>query len=125
MPETQQFTDAHHFLLVLLDSDEDSDREMHEWENQQIRKGVTGAQLVSAQHDAVLSRFMIKPTAASALEYVPEQQSTSTLLEQAYAKSSLQKPQQILSGSTKPKKEKIKAASMRTPKEIHDAIKTR
>lgn len=125
MPETQQFTDAHHFLLVLLDSDEDSDREMHEWENQQIRKGVTGAQLVSAQHDAVLSRFMIKPTAASALEYVPEQQSTSTLLEQAYAKSSLQKPQQILSGSTKPKKEKVKAASMRTPKEIHDAIKTR
>ncbi|XP_036228777.2 PAX3- and PAX7-binding protein 1 isoform X1 [Bactrocera oleae] len=106
-------------------SDEDSDREMHEWENQQIRKGVTGAQLVSAQHDAVLSRFMIKPTAASALEYVPEQQSTSTLLEQAYAKSSLQKPQQILSGSTKPKKEKVKAASMRTPKEIHDAIKTR
>ncbi|XP_039964546.1 PAX3- and PAX7-binding protein 1 isoform X1 [Bactrocera tryoni] len=106
-------------------SDEDSDREMHEWENQQIRKGVTGAQLVSAQHDAVLSRFMIKPAAANALEYAPEQQSTSTLLEQAYAKSALQKPQQILSGSTKPKKEKIKAASMRTPKEIHDAIRTR
>ncbi|XP_019844328.2 PAX3- and PAX7-binding protein 1 isoform X2 [Bactrocera dorsalis] len=106
-------------------SDEDSDREMHEWENQQIRKGVTGAQLVSAQHDAVLSRFMIKPAATNALEYVPEQQSTSTLLEQAYAKSALQKPQQILSGSTKPKKEKVKAASMRTPKEIHDAIRTR
>lgn len=123
--EIQQFTEAQHFLLLLLDSDEDSDREMHEWENQQIRKGVTGAQLVSAQHDAVLSRFMIKPAVTNALEYVPEQQSTSTLLEQAYAKSALQKPQQILSGSTKSKKEKVKAASMRTPKEIHDAIKTR
>ncbi|CAD6996092.1 unnamed protein product [Ceratitis capitata] len=106
-------------------TDEDSDREMHEWENQQIRKGVTGAQLVSAQHDAVLSRFMIKPAATNALEYVQEQQSTSTLLEQAYAKSALQKPQQILSGSTKTKKEKAKTASMRTPKEIQDAIQTR
>ncbi|XP_017466846.1 PREDICTED: PAX3- and PAX7-binding protein 1 isoform X1 [Rhagoletis zephyria] len=106
-------------------TDEDSDREMHEWENQQIRKGVTGAQLVSAQHDAVLSRFMIKPTGTNALEYAPEQQSTSTLLEQAYAKSALQKPQQILSGATKTKKEKSKAVSLRTPNEIHDAIQTR
>ncbi|XP_054746441.1 PAX3- and PAX7-binding protein 1 [Anastrepha obliqua] len=106
-------------------TDEDSDREMHEWENQQIRKGVTGAQLVSAQHDAVLSRFMIKPAATNALEYVAEEQSTSTLLEQAYAKSALQKTQQVLGGATKTKKEKGKAASMRTPMEIHDAILTR
>ncbi|XP_067636201.1 PAX3- and PAX7-binding protein 1 isoform X2 [Eurosta solidaginis] len=106
-------------------SDEDSDREMHEWENQQIRKGVTGAQLVNAQHDAVLSRFMIKPNAANALEYPQEEQSTSSLLEQAYAKSALQKPQQILRETTKTKKEKGKAASLRTPQEIYDAIQNR
>lgn len=29
----------------LADSDQDTDPDMHEWENQQIRKGVTGAQV--------------------------------------------------------------------------------
>lgn len=29
----------------IADSDQESDPDMHEWENQQIRKGVTGAQV--------------------------------------------------------------------------------
>uniref|UniRef100_A0A182Q932 GCF C-terminal domain-containing protein n=1 Tax=Anopheles farauti TaxID=69004 RepID=A0A182Q932_9DIPT len=42
------------------DSDaEDSDIETKEWENQQIRKGVTGAQLVSAQQESVISQYLI------------------------------------------------------------------
>ncbi|KFB41410.1 AGAP002035-PA-like protein [Anopheles sinensis] len=42
------------------DSDaEDSDVETKEWENQQIRKGVTGAQLVSAQQESVISQYLI------------------------------------------------------------------
>lgn len=31
--------------LVFVDSGDDSETEMNEWENQQIRKGVTGAQV--------------------------------------------------------------------------------
>lgn len=35
--------------LYFADSDQDSDPDMHEWENQQIRKGVTGAQVSRAK----------------------------------------------------------------------------
>ena len=101
---------------------------MHEWENQQIRKGVTGAQLVNAQHESVLSRFMIKTTAASSsnvLEYMPEAQSTSTLLEQAYAKSQLDKPQKMLSATKLNKENKSKASALKTPQEMRDAISNR
>ncbi|XP_058057791.1 intron Large complex component GCFC2 isoform X1 [Anopheles bellator] len=43
------------------DSDaEDSDIETKEWENQQIRKGVTGAQLVSAQQESVISQYLMQ-----------------------------------------------------------------
>jgi len=85
-------------LLTLVQSsaatDEDSDREMNEWENQQIRKGVTAAQLVHSQHETVLSRFMIKPATPGGGSGMDDgdlttQQSTSTLLEQAYAKNAL------------------------------------
>lgn len=31
--------------FFIADSDQDTDPDMHEWENQQIRKGVTGAQV--------------------------------------------------------------------------------
>lgn len=34
----------------LLESDHDTDKEMEEWENQQIRKGVTGAQVCIVLH---------------------------------------------------------------------------
>ncbi|XP_065355283.1 PAX3- and PAX7-binding protein 1 isoform X1 [Calliphora vicina] len=102
-------------------SEEDSDCETHEWENQQIRKGVTGAQLVNAQHESVLSRFMIKSTMENALEGPPQPQTTSSLLEQAYAKCTLEKPQQILNAN-KPKKDKTKATVLRSPQEIRNAI---
>ncbi|XP_023306542.2 PAX3- and PAX7-binding protein 1 isoform X1 [Lucilia cuprina] len=102
-------------------TDEDSDCETHEWENQQIRKGVTGAQLVNAQHESVLSRFMIKSNMENALEAPPQPESTSSLLEQAYAKCTLEKPQQVLSAN-KPKKDKTKATALRSPQEIRDAI---
>uniref|UniRef100_A0A1A9W1K5 GCF C-terminal domain-containing protein n=1 Tax=Glossina brevipalpis TaxID=37001 RepID=A0A1A9W1K5_9MUSC len=107
-------------------SEEDSDCETHEWENQQIRKGVTGAQLVNAQHESVLSRFMIKSSASlsNALENEPTCKSTSTLLEQAYAKCTLEKPQQLLN-SAKVKKDKTKSSSLRTPQEIREALETR
>ncbi|XP_050082324.1 intron Large complex component GCFC2 isoform X2 [Anopheles aquasalis] len=43
------------------DSDaEDSDIETKEWENQQIRKGVTGAQLVSAQQESIISQYLMQ-----------------------------------------------------------------
>ncbi|XP_034485119.1 PAX3- and PAX7-binding protein 1 isoform X1 [Drosophila innubila] len=114
-------------------TEEDSDREMHEWENQQIRKGVTGAQLVHAQHETVLSRFMIKPAAPSGTgvmeleDVVPP--STSTLLEQAYAKNAFDKSSTLSSvmrsSFPKPKKEKAKPTSLRTPQEMRTAITTR
>ncbi|BFF89618.1 PAX3- and PAX7-binding protein 1 [Drosophila madeirensis] len=122
------------FYAVENDStDEDSDREMNEWENQQIRKGVTGAQLVHAQHETVLSRFMIKPAAPSgalALEDTDlvAPQSTSTLLEQAYAKNALDRSHlasAMRSSAAKPKKEKPKATALRTPQEIFTAIQSR
>ncbi|XP_049531625.1 PAX3- and PAX7-binding protein 1 isoform X1 [Anopheles darlingi] len=52
------------------DSDaEDSDIETKEWENQQIRKGVTGAQLVSAQQESIISQYLMqssgRPTGSS------------------------------------------------------------
>lgn len=107
-----------------LDSEEDSDCETHEWENQQIRKGVTGAQLVSAQHESVLSRFMIKSNMENALEAPPKPESTSSLLEQAYAKCTLEKPQQVLN-AIKTKKDKNKTTVLRTPQEIRNAIEER
>lgn len=111
-------------IFLQIDSEEDSDCETHEWENQQIRKGVTGAQLVNAQHESVLSRFMIKSNMENALEAPPQPESTSSLLEQAYAKCTMEKPQQLLNAS-KPKKDKAKPTALRTPQEIRNAIEER
>ncbi|XP_035897334.1 PAX3- and PAX7-binding protein 1 isoform X2 [Anopheles stephensi] len=89
------------------DSDaEDSDVETKEWENQQIRKGVTGAQLVSAQQESVISQYLIGSSfsqtfqnkSAPLLDDQPRvgadgasdyrALSTAALLEKAYAASS-------------------------------------
>ncbi|XP_058119129.1 PAX3- and PAX7-binding protein 1 isoform X2 [Anopheles coustani] len=90
------------------DSDaEDSDVETKEWENQQIRKGVTGAQLVSAQQESVISQYLIhsgfsqtfhnKSSPSDGGMMVDDLDegtsgvralSTAALLEQAYAASS-------------------------------------
>lgn len=111
------------FDALNLDSEDDSDLETNDWENQQIRKGVTGAQLVTAQQESVLSRFVIK-SSMNALEYAKTPQSTSTLLEQAYAKSAIEKPQQ-LSSASKVKKDKTKMQTLRAPQEIKNAISTK
>lgn len=89
------------FYSVQNGSEDDSDYELNEWENQQIRKGVTGAQLVSAQQESALSQFMMpqQPT----LDVVEENMSTGALLEQAYQKNCIEKPKQL---QTKPKTEK-------------------
>ncbi|CAD7093535.1 unnamed protein product [Hermetia illucens] len=100
-------------------SGDESDAEMNEWENQQIRKGVTGAQLVTAQQESVLSQFIIK-TASSYDDSAPK--STASLLEQAYAKSSLEKPRQILISN---QKSEVKSSSLRTPAEITDILRNR
>ncbi|XP_062698152.1 PAX3- and PAX7-binding protein 1 [Aedes albopictus] len=71
------------------DSAEDSDLETKEWENQQIRKGVTGAQLVSAHQESVISQYMIQGYSQSYQSNEDDSiLSTGALLEQAYAKTS-------------------------------------
>ncbi|XP_055641850.1 PAX3- and PAX7-binding protein 1 isoform X2 [Toxorhynchites rutilus septentrionalis] len=70
------------------DSADDSDMETKEWENQQIRKGVTGAQLVSAQQESVISQYMIQGFSQSSYQGIDEESlSTAALLEQAYART--------------------------------------
>ncbi|XP_053669420.1 intron Large complex component GCFC2 [Anopheles marshallii] len=86
------------------DSDaEDSDVETKEWENQQIRKGVTGAQLVSAQQESVISQYLIGSNFSQTFQnksalLMDDQRvgdgtnelrglSTAALLEKAYAAS--------------------------------------
>lgn len=82
-------------IYLISDSGDESDLEMNEWENQQIRKGVTGAQLVTAHQESVFSQFMIQPL--SAITAANESNlSSGALLEQAYAKGCLEKPRQIL-----------------------------
>lgn len=86
---------------------------MDEWENQQIRKGVTGAQLVSAQHDASMySQYLFKQPEAQPM-------STINLLEQAYATSSFEKPRQLLRAA---QKSDSKPAGTRKPQDILKAM---
>ncbi|KAL1402163.1 hypothetical protein pipiens_001885 [Culex pipiens pipiens] len=74
------------------DSAEDSDFEAKEWENQQIRKGVTGAQLVSAHQESVISQYMIQGFSGQQYDHHQQEDqhalSTAALLEQAYARTS-------------------------------------
>lgn len=84
-------------------SDEDSDYELKAWENQQIRKGVTGAQLVTAQQESVLSQFMLPQEPPADYSVAEENMSTGALLEQAYQRNRIEKPRPM---QTKPKDEK-------------------
>lgn len=99
-----------HFLV----SGEESDSETTEWENQQIRKGVTGAQLVSAQQDSVYSSFIMK-----SIDRPDEPKSTGNLLEQAYAKSSLETARQMMN---KQKQSTAKPTGPRNPEEVHSKL---
>lgn len=91
---------------------------MNEWENQQIRKGVTGAQLVTAQQESVFSQFMIQPLITDSSNLT-----TGALLEQAYAKSSYEKPRQILL-STQHRNEN-KPTGPRMPNEVLEKLTDR
>lgn len=93
---------------------------MHEWENQQIRKGVTGAQLMNAQQEsAIYSQYLIKSKSKDASPSTA-QMSTGNLLEQAYARSSNSEK----SHSLKLKTEK-KPSGPRMPHEVFDSMKER
>lgn len=101
------------FYSVQHGSDEDSDNELTEWENQQIRKGVTGAQLVSAQQESALSQFMLPQRESQhAMEVEEENMSTGALLEQAYQRNCIEKPK-LLQNKTKANK-----SGPRKPQEV-------
>lgn len=119
-------------------SGEDSDPEMTEWENQQIRKGVTGAQLVSAQQESVYGQLLImsgaitKTSSNSAKDRKRHDRmrtstspvSTGTKLEQAYARfSGMDAAHQLLTGgSQKSQTEQQRSGGPRMPGEVHKKL---
>lgn len=86
---------------------------MDEWENQQIRKGVTGAQLLSAQQESAIYSQYLRST--SPIDLGKSRMSTGNLLEQAYARSTLEKPRKLAMQSQKAEK---KATGPRMPAEV-------
>lgn len=90
---------------------------MNEWENQQIRKAISGSQLMNAQQEAY-SHFVIKDGSNDVNE-LPTIISTGNLLEQAYAETNLEKPRIKLS------KKHEKKSGPRMPLEIQSAIEER
>lgn len=98
-------------------SEDDSDIEMNEWENQQIRKGVTGAQLISAQ-ESMFSHYMIQPFTHSfnnSNSNSEPQLTTAELLEQAYSQTNFEVAKRL---RKEKKKEPAKASGIKTPQEI-------
>lgn len=94
---------------------------MNEWENQQIRKGVTGAQLVTAQQESIYSQYMIKnPNNATSNDSEP--MSTGNLLEQAYARISLDKQRHIILAT---QKQSTKVSGPRMPDEVAKKLNDR
>lgn len=115
---------------------------MTEWENQQIRKGVTGAQLVSAQQESIYGQFLLKTGAASADQHgashmhdagdggVPV--STGTKLAQAYARSAtMDRAHQLLSGGgsggsgDNGRTAAVKTGGPRMPSEVQQMLRDR
>lgn len=95
---------------------------MNEWENQQIRKGVTGAQLVTAQQESIYSQYMIKNPNNTATFDDSEPMSTGNLLEQAYARISLDKQRHIIVST---QKQSAKPGGPRMPEEVAKKLKDR
>lgn len=85
---------------------------MNEWENQQIRKGVTGAQLINAQKESTIYSQYFRAH-SPVLEKPSKQMSTGNLLEQAYARSTLEKPRKLVA-----LKAEKKSAGPRMPAEV-------
>lgn len=103
-------------------SDEDSDVEMNEWENQQIRKGVTGAQLMSAQQESIFSQYMIQPFTNSFNNSNTNDEpsmTTAELLEQAYSQTNYEVAKRL---RKEKKKEPVKSSGIKTPQEILKSI---
>lgn len=111
-------------MVQFLDSGDETDPEMNEWENQQIRKGVTAAQLVTAQQESIYSQYMIKSGGGgggagiglgSFTNSSGEPLSTGNLLEQAYARNSLEKPRKMMQAT---QKQTSKPSGPRAPAEV-------
>lgn len=96
--------------------------DMHEWESQQIRKAISGSQLMNAQQEAY-SHFLIKDGSNDSANAAAMQVSTKNLLDQAYATTNLStKSSSILKSSGQKSEKKI---GPRMPREIHEMIKER
>lgn len=114
----EQFYSSHQ-----QDSEDESDVEMKEWENQQIRKGVTGAQLLSAQQESSFSQYIIQPFAHSFSNSNSNNEkpalTTAELLEQAYSQTNFEVSKHF---RREKKKEANKSSGIKTPQEILKAI---
>uniref|UniRef100_A0A336M271 CSON010770 protein n=1 Tax=Culicoides sonorensis TaxID=179676 RepID=A0A336M271_CULSO len=109
---------------------DDSDAEMHEWENQQIRKGVTGAQLASVHQESMFSNVLLdSPFANSFTNYSKygiedmrnkseKPLTTAELLKQAYESCNITKPKYTDSTNAN-----NKTVAPQTPKELLDKIR--
>lgn len=110
-------------FLIISDSGEDSDLEMNEWENMQIRKGVTGAQLMSAQQESVYSQYMIQPFSNSFSNMVSNDDknlTTAELLEQAYSHVNYDFSKKSQKSTKKGKD--TRTAGPKTPEEIRNLL---
>ena len=108
------------FYSVQSDGNEhdDSDLEMNEWENQQIRKGVTGAQILTAQSESTFSQYLIPPLLNNNKNSKHEEKmplTTAELLEQAYSQTNYVAAKQM---KKEKKKEVTKSSGIKTPQEI-------
>lgn len=107
------------FYSVQSDGNEhDSDIEMNEWENQQIRKGVTGAQIITAQQESTFSQYLIPPISNNGKSVKVDEKPTLTtaeLLEQAYSQTNYEIAKQF---KKEKKKEMSKSSGIKTPQEI-------
>lgn len=110
------------FYSAQPQSEDDSDVEMNEWENQQIRKGVTGAQLMSAQHESIYStQYMIQPFSISNSNKNDEKPlTTAELLEKAYSQTNYEVAKRL---RKEKKKESTKPSGIKTPQEILKSVK--
>lgn len=101
-------------------SEEESDNEMNEWENQQIRKGVTGAQLMSAHQESVFAQYMVQPFSNSFHNTEKETPlTTAELLEQAYSQTNYEVAKRL---RKEKKKETAKTSGIKSPQEILKSI---
>jgi GC-rich sequence DNA-binding factor len=89
----------------------------------QIRKGVTGAQLISAQQESVYSQYMIQPFSNSFSNAVANEDknlTTAELLEQAYSHVNYEFSKKSQKPSKKGKD--VKTAGPKSPEEIRNLL---